>query len=106
MAYKYILYDTKERIAHVTLNRPEKLNAMNWLMRKEIVNALKTAERDDNVRVIIIKGAGRAFSAGFDLTPAAQKVDDTPPDGIYVSPNLDRWHTRDREIVEDLRTAW
>jgi enoyl-CoA hydratase len=67
MAYEFIIYEIKDNVATITLNRPEKLNAMHDALRTEWWNAIKEAGVDDNVKVIIIKGAGRAFSAGHDL---------------------------------------
>ena len=70
MSYDNILYDTDGRVATVTLNRPEKLNALSNELRGEMFHALKEAEADSSVGVVIIKGAGRAFSAGYDLQPS------------------------------------
>jgi len=68
LAYQNILYETKDRIARVTLNRPEKLNALSNTLLDELESALREAERDPEVRVVVLRGAGRAFSAGYDLT--------------------------------------
>ena len=70
MSYQFILYDVEDRLATITLNRPEQRNALNWPMLEEISDALKKAEKDTEVRVIIIKGAGPCFSAGHDLSPS------------------------------------
>ena len=51
----------------ITLNRPEKRNALNATLRREILTATREADRDDDVRVTIIRGAGKCFSAGYDL---------------------------------------
>ncbi|NLO21244.1 MAG: crotonase/enoyl-CoA hydratase family protein [Syntrophomonadaceae bacterium] len=67
MSYKYIKYEVEERILTITLNRPHRLNAFVRAMREEIIVALDRAEEDDNIRAIIITGAGRGFSAGMDL---------------------------------------
>ena len=69
MAYETILYETEGPLAWITLNRPEKLNAINRRMVTEINAALDVALADGSVRVILVKGEGRAFSAGFDLEP-------------------------------------
>jgi len=67
--YRNILYDIDARgIARITLNNPEKMNGLSWELLAELDDALKVAEKDDAVRVIIIRGAGRCFSAGLDLT--------------------------------------
>jgi enoyl-CoA hydratase len=67
MEFKAIKYETQGPLAWISLNRPEKLNAINAEMVKELNRALDMAEQDDTVRVILLNGEGRAFSAGFDL---------------------------------------
>ena len=68
MTYETVLYDVKEGIATVTLNRPDKLNAWNNRLGVELGDAMAEADGDDNVRVVIVTGAGRAFCAGADLS--------------------------------------
>lgn len=68
MDYKTVLYKKDERIATVTLNRPEKFNAIVPPMPEEMEHAIGRANADRDVRVIILKGAGRAFCAGFDFS--------------------------------------
>ncbi|MGG1253433.1 enoyl-CoA hydratase-related protein [Brevibacillus agri] len=65
--YETILYEVSEGVAVVTLNRPDKFNAFTEVMHKEIIAALKEAQKDDAVRCILLTGAGRAFNAGQDL---------------------------------------
>jgi len=65
--YQSILYDKSENIVTITLNRPEVLNAINETMGRELLEALKVAGNDDEVRCIVITGSGRAFSAGEDI---------------------------------------
>ncbi|MEE9285848.1 MAG: enoyl-CoA hydratase-related protein [Dehalococcoidia bacterium] len=67
MPYDNILYSKADRIARITLNRPEKLNPLSNPLRDDLEHALRDAEDDPDTHVIIIKGAGRAFSAGYDL---------------------------------------
>jgi len=69
MDYGTILYDVDGGKARITLNRPEKLNAISWQMQQELRDALWAADRDPHVHVAVIRGAGRAFSAGYDITP-------------------------------------
>ncbi|MEM7187970.1 MAG: enoyl-CoA hydratase-related protein [Pseudomonadota bacterium] len=68
MTYKDILYETQDRIAVVTLNRPGKLNALTNNLRGEVMDAMREAEHDPKIGVIILRAAGRAFSAGYDLS--------------------------------------
>jgi enoyl-CoA hydratase len=67
MSAALILSEQREGIAVLTLNRPDKLNAINKAMIEQLGAALDAAEADAGVRVIVLNGAGRAFSAGFDL---------------------------------------
>jgi enoyl-CoA hydratase/carnithine racemase len=66
-SFEEIIYEVKDQIATVTLNRPEKLNAWTARMQKEVYSAITDAEKDENVRAIILTGAGRAFCAGADI---------------------------------------
>lgn len=68
MAYTQIIYDVKNRIATITLNRPDKLNAFTKTMCDEMIAAFDEADADDDVRVVVVTGAGRGFCAGADLS--------------------------------------
>jgi enoyl-CoA hydratase/carnithine racemase len=63
-----VIYDVKDGIATVTLNRPEKMNAFTTQMRDELIAIFDETDRDDAVRVVIVTGAGKAFCAGADLS--------------------------------------
>ncbi len=67
MDYQYIRYEVADRIATVTLNRPERYNAQTRRMHAEILDAADRWDNDDNVRVVIFTGAGKAFCSGTDL---------------------------------------
>jgi len=67
MHYEQIIYAVENRIATITLNRPEVLNAWTPFMMEEVLQALDRADNDDTVRVVIFTGAGRAYCAGADL---------------------------------------
>lgn len=67
MDYEQILYEVSDGVALVTLNRPEKLNAMTAQMGAEMGDAMAEADADDAVRAVVVTGAGRAFCAGADL---------------------------------------
>jgi len=68
MEYTQIIYAVDEHVATITLNRPEQLNAFTGTMMREIVDAFDRIDADDDVRVVIVTGAGRGFCAGADLS--------------------------------------
>ncbi len=75
MGYEHITYEVKDHIATVTLNRPDKLNAYTAIMGGELEDAFLAANDDDDVRVIIVTGAGRGFCAGADISGGANAFD-------------------------------
>ena len=75
MAFKDITYEVNDGVGLVTLNKPEKLNAMTWGSWAELETALKRAEDDDATRCVVITGAGRGFCAGTDLTATETEAD-------------------------------
>ena len=70
MGYTTLSLDTKDHILTLTLNRPDALNAFTVKMADELIEVFTQASEDDNVRVIVVTGAGRAFCAGMDLSEA------------------------------------
>lgn len=74
MSYETIIFEKKEAVAKITLNRPQALNAMNDVMFREIGQALEDSEEDNNIRVVVITGNGRAFCSGVDLKFAREKL--------------------------------
>ena len=73
--FEHIRYDVREGVGTVTLNRPEKLNAVNTLMLDELRGALDGADADDAVRAVVVTGSGRAFCAGADLSGGGKTFD-------------------------------
>src|SRR5881275_511694 len=72
--YQSILVDRDERVGIVTLNRPKELNAINFQLVSELANALEEFDRDDEIRCIVLTGAGeRAFAAGADIKEMSNK---------------------------------
>lgn len=72
--FEHILYSTENGTARITLNRPDKLNALSMALQAELCEALWEADNDRGVHSVVIRGAGRAFSAGYDLTGADGQV--------------------------------
>jgi enoyl-CoA hydratase len=103
--YTNILYRTGDRIARITLNRPEKRNALSYGLRNELTDALRRAERDDDVSVVLIEGAGPSFCSGYDITP---DMSQRRPEGGWVSDKLfDDWTDQfARSCVRDWLVIW
>src|ERR1700722_4130106 len=89
MSYEFIRYEVADQIATVTLNRPDVYNAMNPPMMNELLDVFDRTDQDDDVRVVVVTGEGKAFCGGADLTKGAdifnknKTVTDSPvrPDG-------------------------
>src|SRR5437763_14593729 len=102
MHYETILTELAENIFTITINRPDKLNALNTLMNRELIDAFDAADKDDAARAIIVTGAGRAFCAGADLSTGTRTFDrearaDRPqvPNGPDGKPDLGHENARD-----------
>jgi len=95
MTFENVILEKRGRLAFITLNRPERMNALGVAMQKEIVQAVGAIEEDEEIRVGIIKGAGKCFSVGYDL-------EDIDP-GSTVA-----WQVKDRkrDVLEDRYRLW
>lgn len=99
--YKYIILE-KEADGHkafITLNRPEKLNAINDQMMDELIAALDEIEMDDSIWVVVIKGAGSCFSVGQDLSGAEDTKESSPLDPRPKPYLSDIWETGHRNMA-------
>jgi enoyl-CoA hydratase len=115
--YREIEYSVADRIATITLNVPDKRNRLSFLMRREIVSALRTAERDDAVTVVLIRANGPVFCAGYDLAPSGDPGDGQSTsyyrdeggrsEGWVASPEFDNWTDQwARSCVRDWMNIW
>jgi enoyl-CoA hydratase/carnithine racemase len=102
MAYETIACDISEGVLTITLNRPEKLNAFTFEMGRELIEAFDRADADDEVRAVIVTGAGRAFCAGADLSAGgatwdrvARRDRPTPRSGPDGAPDMSDDAARD-----------
>jgi enoyl-CoA hydratase/carnithine racemase len=82
MPYDTILFEVREGVAYVTLNRPDHLNALSFQMRAELGQAFEACAGDDAVRAVVLGGAGRAFCAGVDLRDGS--FEETPIESVEV----------------------
>ena len=106
--YKSIAYRVEDRVAWVTLSRPEVGNALSMAMRAEVVRALRTAESDGDVAVAVIAGEGPSFCTGYDLKEPYGTADDrrARPDWV-ADRNLSGWSDQfSRSCLADWMTLW
>ena len=97
MSYSTLLYERDDRVALVTLNRPDRMNALSLELCADIVYAVNEADKDDGIRVIVITGAGgKAFSAGYDI-----REDD---EGMKQS--LEEWWVRLNHDLQFTTSVW
>lgn len=84
MSYEHILIDIAEGVGTLTLNRPDKLNAFAGTMRTELAEGIEQLDRDSDVRVLVITGAGRAFCSGADVGYLAELAERNDTDGLIA----------------------
>jgi 2-(1,2-epoxy-1,2-dihydrophenyl)acetyl-CoA isomerase len=99
MQFATLLYETREHVAYVTLNRPEKLNALNSELVAELHAAAAAIEADSGVRAVLLTGAGRAFSSGADLM--GEGLLKTPGESVGQSVGVSL-----REHLNPMVNAW
>ena len=104
MEYQSIRYEVSDRIATITLNRPERLNAIDERMPGEIRDAVESADEDSRVHVVILTGAGRAFCAGYDLSEFAERAENPHTQDMPWDPTVDfRMMNRN---TQDFMSLW
>ncbi len=105
--YETVLYDVNDRVATVTLNRPEVHNALSFQLRSDIVAALRRAEQDHDVSLVLLKGAGKSFCAGYDLKVAGSLELRRAHPGWVADEHLEDWTDQfSRACVRDWLTLW
>lgn len=106
--YDTILYDKQRHGVLITWNRPETLNAISRQLEHELAEALVEAERDPEVRAVVMTGMGRAFSSGYDI--GGERPELTWPSGIpkgqSAAEQLDHWRTRSHTETDKLLQIW
>lgn len=109
MQFETITYDVRDKVAHIALNRPDKRNALSPQLRRELVHALKTAEADDDVSVILLSGNGPSFCAGYDIghyDNASGKRKDLPA-GWVEGKTFETWSGQfAKSCFRDWMTIW
>jgi enoyl-CoA hydratase/carnithine racemase len=95
MTYKCLLYDVKDHVATLTLNRPERLNALGDTLREDFYDAVKKAAAEPEVRVLVVTGAGRGFCSGGDV----KSMKERETSGETASPTDQAFPMRDRAIL-------
>ncbi|MBJ40218.1 MAG: enoyl-CoA hydratase [Gammaproteobacteria bacterium] len=103
MRYETILYDVQERVALVTLNRPQYRNAQSRLLLEELDAALAQANKDREVGVIVVRGAGEHFSAGHDLGTPEEKAD---AEARPIEAGIRGRYERSHELFVDFSLRW
>src|ERR1051325_10634027 len=96
MSSKELLYAVEDSIATITLNRPDRMNALTHDLEEDLHRAFDKADGDKAVRVIILTGAGRAFCAGYDqTTPADAGPRHIDPTGKTHAEYIEYWQRND-----------
>lgn len=105
MAFETLLYSTSDRVATITLNRPERMNAINDVLPGELRRAVEQAEADPQVHVILLQGAGKGFCGGYDLKHYAEREGEIPgSQDMPWDPTLD--YTLMARNTHDFMSLW
>jgi enoyl-CoA hydratase len=107
MNYDNILYTKEGPVLTLTLNRANALNAISPALEQELHAALDEADVDQEIRAIIVTGAGRAFSAGYDMAPSPERPRSSmDPTGMAIGEYLQWWWQNDTKSVQKLMHLW
>lgn len=107
MEYEYITYHTEQRIGYITLNRPEKRNALNFDVVSELQHAFDTAGKDENCKVIVLKANGKVFCSGADLD-FLQKLqhftfEDNLKDSSHLAKLFDKIYQLEKVVIAQIQ---
>jgi enoyl-CoA hydratase/carnithine racemase len=106
--YDTLLYEKQRQGVLITWNRPDTLNAISRQLEHELAEALLEAERDPEIRAIVMTGMGRAFSSGYDI--GGERPDTVWPAGVPAGQSaaelIDNWRSRSRDETEKLMQIW
>ncbi|HLH91436.1 MAG TPA: enoyl-CoA hydratase/isomerase family protein [Xanthobacteraceae bacterium] len=108
MTYEDIIYGVEDRVATITLNRPDRMNAISPNLEAELHRAFDAADADRAVKVIVLTGSGNAFCAGFDMGARARPGDVGPADpaGKSIAEYLEFWQRNDGGRVVKWEHMW
>jgi enoyl-CoA hydratase/carnithine racemase len=107
MSYEDLIYSVEGKVATVTLNRPERMNALSRPLEAEMRAAFDEADADRKVRAIILTGAGAAFSAGYDQAAApASGVRPSDPKGKSHAEYIEHWERLDGQRIDNWTHLW
>ena len=93
----------RDAVLRITLDRPDKRNAMNTALRRELFAVLEHADLDETVRVIVLRGAGKCFSSGYDLSEGSLEGSGARPTPYHTAPGIGYWA---RHVVEGCFRMW
>ena len=107
LSYKDLIYNVNDKIATITLNRPDRMNALSSNLEKELHHAFDAADADPSVKVIILTGSGGAFCAGRDQdVPAPGATRRSDPKGKTHAKYIEDWHRHDARKVWEFTHMW
>jgi enoyl-CoA hydratase/carnithine racemase len=107
MSYQDLIYDVEDKVATITLNRPDRMNALSRNLETEIHRAFDEADADRAVRVIILTGSGAAFCAGYDQAAVSPSgVRPTDPQGKSHAEYIEYWQRQDTGRVNYWTHMW
>ena len=106
MSYKDLIYDVRDKVATITLNRPDRMNAISPNLEAEMHRAFDEADADPEAKVIVLTGAGNAFCAGFDQGPTPDGKRGGDPAGKSIAEFIAYWQRKDGSRVAQWEHMW